>query len=196
MPRPSHHDAIVDAGLRTFFRKGYIGSSVRDVTAAAGVPQGSFTNHFASKEQFAGEVLDSYFAHTRRVIGQTLGNRSLSPRARLVRYLDVITDRLADDGYERGCLIGDLSIEAPGHSENLRHRLQEIYREWVSVFEDCIREAQEIGEIPDRFAAADLATFLLNSWEGAILRMKVERDPAPLEIFRRIAFDTIFQERS
>ena len=45
------------------FRSGYVGSSVRDIAAAAGAPQGSFTNHFRSKEEFAGEVLDRYFDH-------------------------------------------------------------------------------------------------------------------------------------
>ena len=51
------------AGLKVMFRSGYQGASVRDVCAAAGVPQGSFTNHFRSKEVFAQEVLDRYFAN-------------------------------------------------------------------------------------------------------------------------------------
>src|SRR5712692_6182612 len=36
--------------------------------------------------------------------------------------------------------------------------------------------------------------FLLASWEGAILRMKVERGPAALDRFRNIVFQTIFKE--
>ena len=59
MPKPSLRDAILDAGLKEMFRTGYHGTSVRDVTAAAGAPQGSFTNHFRSKELFASEVLDA-----------------------------------------------------------------------------------------------------------------------------------------
>ena len=45
------------------FRSGYEGATVRDICAAAGAPQGSFTNHFRSKEAFAQEVLDRYFAN-------------------------------------------------------------------------------------------------------------------------------------
>jgi len=51
-----------------------------------------------------------------------------------------------------------------------------------------------MGEIDSQFDATDLAEFLLASWEGAILRMKVERSPAALERFKTIAFQTIFKE--
>jgi TetR/AcrR family transcriptional repressor of nem operon len=50
MARHSLRDTILEAGLKVMFRSGYNGSSVRDIVAAAGAPQGSFTNHFRSKE--------------------------------------------------------------------------------------------------------------------------------------------------
>jgi TetR/AcrR family transcriptional regulator, transcriptional repressor for nem operon len=192
MGRASVRGDIVETGLRVMFQTGYVGSSVRDIVAAAGVPQGSFTNHFPSKEQFACEVLERYFDHVKALMHQSLGDRTLAPRDRLVRYLDIITARLKADGWNRGCLIGDLSLEAPGHSERIRRRLAEIYREWRAPFADCLAQAQAAGEIDARFTPMDLAEFLLASWEGAILRMKVERDPAPLDRFRRIAFATVF----
>ena len=65
MSKPSHREAILNAGLKVMFGSGYQGASVRDICAAAGVPQGSFTNHFRSKEAFAEEVLDRYFASTK-----------------------------------------------------------------------------------------------------------------------------------
>ena len=83
MPKPSLKDAILDAGLKVMFRTGYHGTSVRDVTAAAGAPQGSFTNHFRSKEAFASEVLDRYFDVTRGLVAEALDDTSLTPRARL-----------------------------------------------------------------------------------------------------------------
>jgi TetR/AcrR family transcriptional repressor of nem operon len=192
MPKPSHKDAFKAAGLRVMFRQGYHGAAVRDVAAEAGVPHGSFTNHFRSKEAFALEVLDDYFAHTRRLVDEALGDATRTPRERLRRYLEIVTDRLAADGFARGCLIGDFSLETSQVSEPLRQRLTQIYAEWLKPFAACIAEAQRAGEISDRFAPADLADFLLSSWEGAILRMKVERDPAPLDRFRRIAFETVF----
>jgi len=62
-------------------------------------------------------------------------------------------------------------------------------------FADCIAEAQAAGEIDSRFNSVDLAEFLLASWEGAIMRMKVERTPAALERFKTIAFETVFRQQ-
>ena len=196
MPKPSLKEAILDAGLKAMFRTGYHGTSVRDVTAAAGAPQGSFTNHFRSKEAFASEVLDRYFGNTRDLVAEALQDSTLTPRQRLRRYLDIITDRLEADAFGRGCLIGDLSLEAPGSSEVLRERLVAIFAEWRVPFAACIREAQASVEIAADFPPEELADFLLASWQGAILRMKVERNGAALERFKTIAFQTVFKELS
>jgi TetR/AcrR family transcriptional regulator, transcriptional repressor for nem operon len=196
MARASLRDRILDAGLKVMFRNGYIGSGVRDIVAEAAAPQGSFTNHFRSKEAFAQQVLDRYFDHVKGLVAEALDDRSLPPRARLRRYLDIITERLAADDFARGCLIGDFSLEAAPQSEMLRQRLAAIFAEWRVPFAACIAEAQAAGEIAATFAPHDLAEFLLASWEGAILRMKVERGPEPLERFKRIAFATVFKEPS
>jgi TetR/AcrR family transcriptional repressor of nem operon len=194
MVRKSVRDDIVAAGLTVMLRKGYAAASVRDVVAEAGVPQGSFTNHFRSKEAFAEAVLDHYFDHVRGLLAQALDDEALGPRARLRRYLDIITGRLAADGYARGCLVGDLSLEAAPVSDALRDRLSAMFAEWRERFAACIAEGQAAGEIDGTFAAAELADFLLASWQGAILRMKVERSAAPLERFKTIAFATFLKE--
>jgi TetR/AcrR family transcriptional repressor of nem operon len=194
MARKSHREQILDAGLKVMFRKGYIGSGVRDIVAEASAPQGSFTNHFRSKEDFACEVLNRYFDHVKGLVAQALGDSTLSPRERLKRYLDIITERLEADDFTRGCLIGDFSLEAAPQSEMLRERLAAIFVEWRAPFAACIAEAQDAGEIATTFAPDDLAEFLLASWEGAILRVKVARSGEPLERFKRIAFATVFKE--
>jgi len=127
-------------------------------------------------------------------VAQALNDTSRPPRERLQRYLDTITERLAADGFTRGCLIGDFSLEAAPVSVLLRERLAAIFAEWRAPFAACIAEAQAAGEIATAFDPDDLAEFLLASWEGAILRMKVERTAEPLERFKRIAFATIFKE--
>jgi TetR/AcrR family transcriptional regulator, transcriptional repressor for nem operon len=194
MPKPSLREAILNAGLKVMFRAGYIGSGVREITSEANAPQGSFTNHFRSKEEFAGEVLDRYFANTQRLVKSALDDHSKPPRERLLRYLDIITDRLRDAGFLRGCLIGDFSLEAGPHSELLRERLGKIFVEWRAPFAACIAEGQEREEIAKTFSPVDLAEFLLASWEGAILRMKVERNADALERFKKIAFETVFRK--
>ena len=195
MRKPSHREDILNAGLKVMFRSGYQGATVRDICAAAAAPQGSFTNHFRSKEAFAQEVLDRYFANLKGFVKEALDDKSLTPRLRLKRYLDIISGVLADAKWHRGCLIGDFSLEATSQSRVLRQRLEAIFQEWRAPFASCIAEAQTIGEIDSTFDPMDLAEFLLASWEGAILRMKVERGPAALDRFKNIVFQTIFKEQ-
>src|SRR5260370_9369008 len=138
MTKPSLRNQILDAGLKVMFHKGYIGSGVRDIVAEAHAPQGSFTNHFRSKEIFAREVLARYFERTLGFVSQALDDKSLSARERLRRYLDIITARLAADSFTRGCLIGDFSLEAIPHSEMLRARLVEIFAQWRGPLPACV----------------------------------------------------------
>jgi TetR/AcrR family transcriptional repressor of nem operon len=172
------------------FRSGYRGASVRDICTAAGAPHGSFTNHFGSKEEFAAEVLDQYFNYLKGLLKQA-HIETLTPLQRLKRYLDIITGKLERDGWKVGCLIGDLSLETSSHSNVLRKRLDAIFREWRALFASWIAAAQSVGEIDSKFDSTELAEFLLASWEGAILRMKVERHPAALERFKAIMFETV-----
>src|SRR5882757_3109161 len=93
----SLREDILNAGLKVMFRAGYQGATVRDICAAAGAPHGSFTNHFRSKEAFAREVLDRYFANLQVTVSKALDDMSLTPRQRLERYLEIITGALAGD---------------------------------------------------------------------------------------------------
>jgi TetR/AcrR family transcriptional repressor of nem operon len=190
----SLREDVLNAGLKVMFQSGYVGATVRDICVAAGAPHGSFTNHFRSKEAFAKEVLDRYFVNLQKSVKAALEDRALTPRQRLQRYLEIISGVLAGDKWKRGCLIGDFSLETVSQSKLLHQRLEAIFQEWRAPFASCIAEAQAVGEIESIFDPVDLAEFLLASWEGAILRMKVERGPAPLERFRKIVFATVFKE--
>jgi TetR/AcrR family transcriptional repressor of nem operon len=123
MARPSKKDQILEKGMAAVRRKGLVGSSVRDITRAAEVPLGSFSNHFASKEDFGLAVIDRYFDGIRDIIGATLADTSRPPLERLRAYFDVITDRLEARGWRDGCLIGNTSLDSTEGSEAIRAHL-------------------------------------------------------------------------
>lgn len=185
MPRISKKADLRQAGLGVMLRRGYAACGVRELTAAAGAPLGSFSNHYRSKESFAADVLDLYFEQMDAVMASTIDDASRAPRARIDAYLDRITERLAADKFERGCLIGDFSLEIPSASEELRRKLLDLYARWERRFAACIKAGQKDGSIRKDMQAGELAELLITGWEGAILRAKVTRAAAPLERFRR-----------
>ena len=192
MSRPSIRGELLEAGYQLLWKGGYAGIGVRDIASLANARPGSFTNHFRSKEDFAEEVLDRYCAHVQGLIEESLSDPVLSPVGRLRKYLDAITTRLIDADCERGCMVGNFSLEVANHSERLRLKLLEIFERWRKPLAVCIAEGQGAGEITDSFSADELADFLLSSWQGAILRMKVSRSWEPLECFKRVVFATVF----
>ncbi|MCA3746417.1 MAG: TetR family transcriptional regulator C-terminal domain-containing protein [Phenylobacterium sp.] len=193
MSRPSNREQLIETGVETLMCRGFSNASVRDIASAAGVPLGSFTNHFRSKEDYAVEVLDRYFASIQNVMAQTLESPNMAPLQRLDAYLDVITDLMSVSGWRYGCLIGNLGLEVSGYSELIRTRLQGIFADWLRPFLAVVVDAQRSGELRDDLSPEELAEFLLAGWHGAILRMKVERSDEPLKRFRRIIEVTLFQ---
>jgi TetR/AcrR family transcriptional repressor of nem operon len=141
--------------------RGFAGASVRDIVDAARVPQGSFTNHFASKEAFCLEILELYFEGTRAMIHETLRNESLPPPKRLLAFVDEQINYLKRNGWRNGCLIGNFSAEASEHSEVIRKRLVEIYEEMRQAVAYCLKAAVKIGEVPRKTECDELAGFLM-----------------------------------
>src|ERR1700679_734699 len=112
MARPSSHDVrerLLEAGVRTFSKSGFNGCSVQDITDAAGVPKGSFYNHFESKEALGAAALEYYWAQASRDRLEILTRQGLSPRQRLRIYFDQVTAEIAEIGFTCGCLIGNMA---------------------------------------------------------------------------------------
>lgn len=191
MSKLSNKEKILSQGLEVMHQQGFLGASVRDIVQAAGVPQGSFTNHFASKEAFALEILNIYFTRTTKVLEETLRNNALLPLARLRLYYDTIIHKIRECGMEKGCFIGNFSVEASEHSDLIRNRLVEIFGTVQQALIQCLKAAVQAGEIPAPVDVEALAGFMVSAMQGAILRAKVERSLRPLEQFRKMIFATI-----
>lgn len=193
MPKPSNRDKILTEGLRVVHERGFGGASVRDIVQAAGVPQGSFTNHFASKEAFGLEIIDLYFGRGQELIGETLRNDSLPPLRRLGAYIDANKSRLDRDGMRTGCLFGNFAAEASESSELIRQRLVAIFAEMQGAVAYCLRAAVQQGELSPDADCDALAGFILSSLQGATLLAKAQRSPAAIERFKHILFSTILR---
>ena len=191
MIRISNREKILTNGLQVVLERGYVGASVRDIVEAAGVPQGSFTNHFASKEAFSLEILDLYFANSRVVIGETLRNDALPPLKRLRAYVDASITAIRKHDTKNGCLVGNFAAEASDHSEVIRKRVSVIYAELREAVAYCLKAAVKAGELPRNLKISEVADFIVTGLQGAWLVSKVERDLAFAENFKKTLFSTV-----
>ena len=191
MSRVCNRDKLLADGLTVMLERGYVGASVRDIVEAAGVPQGSFTNHFTSKEAFSLEILDVYFANSQTVIAETLRNDALPPLKRLRAYFDASISVIGNHGIKNGCLVVNFAAEASDHSELIRKRLLDIYTEMREAVLYCLRAAVKAGELPKSLKVSEVAEFIVTGTQGAWLVSKVERDLSFAENFKQLLFSTV-----
>jgi TetR/AcrR family transcriptional regulator, transcriptional repressor for nem operon len=189
MGRQSSRDIrerLLHAGVETFGRLGFNGCSVQDITDAAGVPKGSFYNHFESKEALAAAALRQYWADGACDRLRTLQSTEPSPRARLLIYFDQVISDIAAQQFRCGCLAGNMAAELSDHSPLIAEQLSSIFAGWNRQVSDCIAAAQQAGEMKPDADPEALAAFILNAWEGAVLRARIEKGERPLRQFRDV----------
>lgn len=174
-----------------FHERGYTATGVKDIVDAAEVPKGSFYSHFASKETFGKEVVDNYFDGGLDDLHALLTNESTPPLERLRTYFEDKIRGYRAAGYAQGCMLGNLSLEIADHSMLIRGRIALHFKTWSGFFAGCIEQAQRTGAVRNRQSAPVLAEFVLNSWEGALLRMRAEKDERPLIEFTEVVFGSI-----
>lgn len=188
MSRSSNREKILTEGMRVVLQHGFGGASVRDIVHAAGVPQGSFSNHFITKEAFGQELLNIYFENIQSIIRDTLDNETLLPLLALRQFIGANKRRLEQDGVKNGCLSGNFGAQAVDHSELIRLQLMEIFKEIRDAIASCLRRAVKQGSMRGDIVCEDLAGAILGGLQGAILLSKVQHDSAPIDQFEYALF--------
>jgi TetR/AcrR family transcriptional regulator, transcriptional repressor for nem operon len=170
-------------------RHGYGATGLQEILQAAGVPKGSFYHHFHSKEEFALAVIERYMTLEAVYCQEVLGNTRQAPLKRLRRYFEDLICRAGQAAAIQGCLIGSLSLEVAGSSAMLQGYLSSSFALWQGAVAMVLQEAVEKGELPKSSKPEALAGFVLNSWEGALLRSQADKSDAPLKDFLRYMFE-------
>jgi len=194
MPIKDTRLSILEKGSRIIHKKGYNHTGIKEILDAAGVPKGSFYHFFKSKEDFGLNLLDHYAGFFVKKAQDLLNNTDTPPLQRLKNFFDGFHCFFEDNACELGCPIGNLSQEMGDLNPAFRKKLEEIFQMLVSPIEKLLKAAQEREELPQNVDTRELADFIINSWEGAILRMKVQKNPDALRLFDKMIFDGFLKQ--
>ena len=185
MARPSLREKLASSAVGTLHTFGFRGCSIQDITEAAGVPKGSFFNHFENKEDLAIDALRRYIQGARIDL---LFQEGVAPLERLRNHFTFLSGRLAELGFERGCMLGLFASEMSQEFPRMREEIRSVFEAWCGAVEEVLSEAQAAGDIDPRHDPAQLARFLVNAWEGAAIRLKISRDRSPIDDFFNTSF--------
>ena len=187
----STREHFIDVGLKLMQEKGYETTGLLEILAEAGLPKGSFYHQFGSKEEFGREVIASYAAREAERCERTLSESKGTPLARLRRYFKELSLVFGPGGSINGCMIGRLSLDGAAQSDLLRSQLVLAFTGWQKAIERVLREAKDVGELATQQSLPSLAAFLVNGWEGALLRSQADQSDAALRNFQQIVFDRL-----
>jgi TetR/AcrR family transcriptional regulator, transcriptional repressor for nem operon len=198
MARPGRsadkRERLLQLGVQRLRAGGYHGTGIQQLVQEAGVPKGSFYNYFASKEDFGAAVVRAYAQAFRDELDPLLAESEAAPRASLRRFFDNLIERFRENGARGGCLVGNLGAELEGAEPELSVALKETMGDWREAFGAVVARAQAAGEIGDSIDSRVLADFVINAWEGALIRMKIEHSVEPLERCIEILFDGLLRD--
>ena len=189
--RNTTRDDIIRVGLEILGDKGFNSCGIDAVLKTAKIPKGSFYYYFPSKEEFGLAVLDLFAVQAKAHAESYLQDKSLTPMARLRRYLNDVAAEIEEEGCKRGCFLGNMTQEMAGQNDRFRVRLNEIWDGWKRIIADCLREAKAAKELK-RDADVDLlAEFIIIGLEGGMLRAKVSKTALPMKDMADILFERV-----
>lgn len=199
MTRPNglHQDAVsatkvrlLEAGLKLLLERGYTDTGIQDILDATKVTKGSFYHHFKNKQDFALQVVDRYMDGVHLGLDAALTDASRPPLDRVRAFFEGVRKSYASEGY-LGCLLGQLGQELAGVSPVFRAKIEGCLRTVATRIGNCLAEAARGGDLPADTDPRVLGQVLVNCWEGAALRSRLRRSPAPLtaalDFFFRVA---------
>ena len=196
MNAKSTRDHLLDVGVELMHRNGYNATGLSDILKATDVPKGSFYHHFSSKEDFAAAALAQYVAQEEEHAASVLNDFRTPPLKRLKRYFTDLTKTYGQAGEIPGCMMGRFSLEMAVESPQLRKLISASFAGWQQKIAAVVQEAVEEKELPSDTEPEPLAGFLLNSWEGALLRSQAEKSNSPLDTFIHYAFDVLLKKKA
>ena len=189
-------ERLLAAGLDLLLRQGYNGTGIQQITEQAGVPKGSFYNHFDSKEAFAAAIVDLYSEHSKTSWERWMRGAPADPMAAIRHVFGAMLDHHERAKCKAGCLIGNLAAEVAPASKLCRQKLQAAQLAWRERLAALIRAAQGARQIRDDVDATALSALTWSAWEGALLRMKVEGSVRPLRECVVMVLDYVYVRNS
>lgn len=173
MPQVSVKGKLIEHAETVFRRQGFNGASVQDITRAAGVPKGSFYNHFKSKQELAAEIVRRYSGGT----DFSMLEDDRPALERLRAHFASQAERTLSTGVEYGCLLVTMASETPTAGDEVGSAVRGGITGWVDALAEVVEQGRQAGEIRSEGTAEELAAFLIDAFEGGALRGKATGDP-------------------
>lgn len=194
MRRKVDRETIIEKGLELIHRSGYEATGVKEIADAAGMLKGSFYNYFDSKEDFAKVLIETYRDKVYSFTENTLSDKKSGPKQRLLSLFELQWKFCTtEEANYTGCFLGNCTQELGRTNPSLSLLLDQSMKKIKALYVSCVREGQDTGEISKDLDAESVCEFMLNSWQGVLLRAKTARSDEAFNSFKTHIFNMLLK---
>jgi len=152
---------VLSAAARIFRDRGYKAATMRDIAQEAGMEAGSIYYHFNSKDEILDEVLDIGLRAVLRGMSSTISKTHQFPdhRSRIAAAIRTHMEylfRLSEFTSANIRIYGQLPKKVRARHQPIRHK-------YANLWDDCLRKAQEAGELRSDIKVVPLRQALLGA---------------------------------
>jgi TetR/AcrR family transcriptional regulator, transcriptional repressor for nem operon len=182
---------ILACGGRIIHHKGFNATGLKEILQAAGVPKGSFYFYFKSKEEFGLALVDYYQEWFAEQVRPILKDETRPPLVRLAGFFLWFRHYFAQEGFIKGCPIGNLIQELGDVNPAFREKLNTSLDGLTRFIARLLEAARQEGQLPARLEPEATARFIIAAWQGSLIRMKAVAGPEPLDTFHSMTFEVL-----
>jgi TetR/AcrR family transcriptional regulator, transcriptional repressor for nem operon len=192
-PKQFKKDKLLEQGVTLLLEKGYHATGLKEILDTVHIPKGSFYTYFESKEHFAAEAINHYIDPFIQRLSTHLQNPALDGLAALKAYYSELINEVTISGFKGGCLLGNLMGEIGDTSPLCQKALLDAVERYSELQKTALERGQQQGIVRLDRSAKSMADLMLNGWQGALLRMKVEQSLKPLQAVCQELLDDYFK---
>jgi AcrR family transcriptional regulator len=163
-PREFDVDKALDLALQVFWRKGYEGASMADLTETMGITKPSLYSAFGNKEELFRKALDRYVDGPGGYFQVALAKPTV--RAVVEHLLFESADAVTDPNHPPGCLAVQGALSCGDAAESIKQELMSRRAKGEQDLRQRFERAIAEGDLPQGSDAADLAAYLSAILQG------------------------------
>lgn len=158
-------EEVLDRALNLFWKKGYNGTSIRDIEKATGLGKSSLYNTFGGKEALFFGTLKRYLSKERKNLGAALVEAK-SPIKAIRAMMRISLAEKTKDVQKMGCFMVNSTTELANYNSAFNRFALEYKKSATRMLADLIEQAKQAGEISSSKDSKELANYLFSSIQG------------------------------
>lgn len=170
MGRPREFDVehALDQALEVFWRNGYEGASIAELTHAMGISPPSLYAAFGNKEKLFRKALERYIETRTRFWNEAAALPTA--RAMIERLFDGTVEFLSDECTPNGCLLVRGTMSCSEAADKIAHELTAKRAEGEALLRQRLEDDRANGLLPEGLDPADYARYVMTVLEGMSVR--------------------------